>query len=50
MSVDAVFFDRDLEHLTGAGAVNVAALGKDILPPLFTGEPRDDTSFDGAEV
>jgi hypothetical protein len=27
MSVDAVFFDRDLEHLTGAGAVNADTAG-----------------------
>ena len=47
---DAVFLDRDAEHLRCRGAVNIAAVLKDFLPPCFTGIPRNNAGFNGAEV
>ena len=45
-----MLLDRDMEHLTGAGAVDVTSGFKDFLTPRLTGIPRDDSCFDGAEV
>ena len=45
-----MLLDRDFEHLAGRGAVDVAALGKDLLTPLFTGHPCDDACFNGRKV
>ena len=50
MAIDAVLLNRNLEHLAGRGAVDIAALGKDLLTPLFTGKPCDDTGFDSRKV
>ena len=41
---------RDLEHLTGRGAVDVTAICKDLLTPDLTGKPRQHSGFDGREV
>ena len=45
-----MFHDRNMEHLTGTGAVNVAAIFKDLLPPGLTRIPGDDSCLDGTEV
>ena len=50
MSVDAVLFYGDAEHLRRAGAVDVLALGEYVLPPLLAGKPCDDTGFNRGEV
>ena len=50
MSVDAVLFDRNTEHLGSRSTVDVLALCKNLLPPFFSGKPCNNTSFDGGEV
>ena len=50
MAINAVFDDRHFEHLAGAGAVNVSALFKHLLPPGFPGVPGDHPGFDSGEV
>lgn len=50
VAIDTVFFDGNPKHGTGALAVDVAAVLEHVQSPLFAGEPRDDTGFDGAEI
>ena len=50
MAVDAMLFDWYLKHLRCTGAVDVAAIGKDLLSPALICEPCDDTGFDGRKV
>ena len=50
MGVPAMLFHRHMEHLGGRCAVDVAALGKPLLPPLLPGEPGDDPCLDCGEV
>ena len=50
MSVHAVLFHGDMEHLRSGSAVNVAALCKNFLPPMLSGDPRNDPCLDGREV
>ena len=50
MPVDPVLFHGHLEHLTGAGAVDVATFLEDLLPPRLPGVPGDDAGLDGGEV
>ena len=50
MSVHAVLFYGDMEHLRSGSAVNVAALCKNLLPPMFPSDPCDDPRLDGGEV
>ena len=50
MAVNAMLLNRNMEHLTGTGAVDVTTCFKDLLTPRLTGIPRDDSCFDGAEV
>ncbi|MBR5986718.1 MAG: hypothetical protein IK019_09950, partial [Clostridia bacterium] len=50
MPVYAVLFDRDLEHLAGALAVDIASAGEHIQAPPFSRQPRYDSRFDRAEV
>ena len=50
MPVHAVLFYGDMEHLRSGSAVNVAALCKNLLPPMLPGDPCDDPRLDGGEV
>ena len=50
MAVNPMLLNRDMEHLTGTGAVDVTTCFKDLLTPRLTGIPRDDSCFDGTEV
>ena len=50
MPVHAVLFHGDMEHLRSGSAVNVAALCKNLLPPMFPSDPCDDPRLDGGEV
>ena len=50
VSIDPVLFHGNLEHLAGAGAVNVTTLCKDLLPPSFVCKPCDNPRFDGRKV
>ena len=50
MTVDTMFFHRNMEHLGGGGAVDVAAPGEHLLPPLLPGDPGDDPCLDCGEV
>ena len=45
-----MLFHRHMEHLACAGAVDIAALGEHLLPPLLPGEPGDDSGLDSGEV
>ena len=50
VTVDAVLFHRNAEHLRCRRAVDVLALGKDLLPPSLPGKPCNDPGFNGREV
>lgn len=50
VAVDAMFLHRDLEHLTGRGAVDVTAVCEDLLTPDLTGKPCQHSGLDGREV
>ena len=50
MPVDPVLLHGHLEHLTGAGAVDVSTFLEDLLPPRLPGVPGDDAGLDGGEV
>lgn len=50
MPVDPVLLHGHLEHLTGAGAVDVSTFLEDLLPPRLPSVPGDDASLDGGEV
>ena len=50
VAIDPVLFHGNLEHLAGAGAVDVAALLENLLPPRLPGVPGDDAGLDGGEV
>ena len=50
MPVHTVLFHGDMEHLRSGSAVNVATVCKNILPPMLSGDPRDDSRLDGGEV
>ena len=50
MSVYTMLFYWNAEHLTGGGAVNIAAALKYFHAPLLTGQPCDHAGFYRAEV
>ena len=50
VAIDAMLLDRNLEHLRRTRAVDVAAIGKDLLSPALISKPRDDTGLDGRKV
>ena len=50
MAVDTVLFYWNAEHLTGGGAVNIAAALEHLHTPLLTGQPCDHAGFHRAEV
>ena len=50
MTVDAVFFDRNAEHLAGRGTVDVFAFCEYLGAPGFTGKVGQYSGFDGGEV
>ena len=45
-----MLLDGNTEHLRCRCAVDVLAVGKDLLPPCFSGKPRNDTGFDCRKV
>ena len=50
MRVLAVFFHRNLEHLAGAGAVDVPAVVKHFRPPFLPREMGQDSGLNGRKV
>ncbi|MPN47561.1 hypothetical protein SDC9_195164 [bioreactor metagenome] len=50
MPILSVLDHGHLEHLTGRGAVDVAAVLEYLNAPLLPCQPGDDAGFDGAEV
>lgn len=50
MTIDTVLFHGHFKHLTGRCAVNVAAVCKDILPPLFPGKPSQHSGLNGRKI
>ena len=50
VAVDTMLLDRDLKHLTGRSAVDIAALFKNLLSPAFVCIPSDDTGLNRRKV
>ena len=50
IAVLAVLDHRNVEHLRGGGAVDVAAVAEDLHAPFLPGEPRCDAGLDRGEV
>ena len=50
VGVLAVLLHGDVEHGAGRRAVDVAAVGKHLLPPLLSGDPCDDPRLNSSEV
>ena len=50
LGVGAVLLDRDVEHLGGGLAVDVLAGPEGVEHPVFSCDPSEDSSLDGAEV
>ena len=50
VSIDTMLLNRDMEHLAGRCTVNVAAISENLLSPLLSGKPCDDSCLDGCEV
>ena len=50
MGVLPMFFHRDVEHLAGRGAVNIATLLEGVQPPLLPREPGQHPCLDCGEV
>ena len=50
IAVLTVLDHRNMEHLRGGGAVDVAAVAEDLHAPFLSGEPRCDASLDRGEV
>ena len=50
MAVHAVLFNRNLKHLACGRTVDIAAVLKDLCPPVLSGEPGNDARLDCGEV
>ena len=45
-----MLLDWNAEHLRCRRTIDILAVGKDLLPPCFSGKPRNDTGFNCREV
>ena len=46
VSIDTMFFNGDMKHLAGTGAIDVASASEYLHPPLFSGQPCNYAGFD----